>query len=267
MFFDQSDFGIRFEWGLPGVRLVGESADVLIIVDALSFSTCVDVAVSRGAMVFPCRWKDERAAEYAGRLGAELAAPRGQEGKFSLSPASLMHIVRGAKIVLPSPNGSELSIEAASHAPTVISGCFRNARAVAEFARSRGKSIAVIACGERWPDGTLRPAVEDLAAAGAIIAELRGSASSESLAALAAWNSAKNDLGSFLADCASGRELIERGFAIDVEIAAEVDMSDTVPIFQEGGFAATEELIAGAGARKDNLHDTQNSGRELTWKK
>jgi 2-phosphosulfolactate phosphatase len=241
MYYDQSKFDIRCEWGLSGVRLVGGSSDILIIVDALSFSTCVDVAVSRGAAVFPFRWKDERAKEYAEQLSADLAGSRGQTGRFSLSPVSMLSAGEGDRIILPSPNGSELTTEAASMGRTVIAGCFRNCRAVAQYAAardaaSRGKSIAVIACGERWPDGTLRPAVEDLAAAGAIIANLTGTASPEARAAVAAWNSARNALGEFLMTCASGRELVERGFKEDVEMAGEINVSAAVPTLHEGAY-------------------------------
>jgi 2-phosphosulfolactate phosphatase len=236
LFYDQSKFDIRCEWGLPGIRLVGGSADVLIIVDALSFSTCVDVAVSRGARVFPFRWKDESARDYATRLSAELAAPRGQTGKFSLSPVSMRNAIEGTRIVLPSPNGSELTMEAEAAGRIVLTGCFRNCQAVAKYAAARGKTTAVIAAGERWPDGTLRPAVEDLAAAGAIIASLPGVASPEASAALAVWNFAKGDLHTFLASCTSGQELIERRFEEDVRIAGEVNASSTVPVLHERAY-------------------------------
>jgi len=66
--------------------LVGASADVLIIVDVLSFSTCVEVAVSRGARVFPYRWKDETAREYATQVGAELAVQRGHCQAVGVAP-------------------------------------------------------------------------------------------------------------------------------------------------------------------------------------
>ena len=239
MFYDQSSFDIRCEWGLSGVRLVGNLADVLVIVDSLSFSTCVEIAVSRGAIIFPYRWKGEMATAYAAQLGAELAVSRDRVGRFSLSPLSMLAACEGTKIVLPSPNGSELTTEAESLGRVVVAGCFRNFQAVAKYAARQGKSIAVIPCGERWPDGTLRPAVEDLAAAGTIIAHLSGRASPEALAAVAAWDSAKADVMGFLKSCASGRELIDRGFEKDVEMAAQVNVSETVPVLVERAYVRT----------------------------
>lgn len=222
--------------------MVGLSADVLIIVDVLSFSTCVDVATARGAAVYPCRWKDERARECAAQLGAELAGPRGSEGKFSLSPVTMRNAAEGTRIVLPSPNGSELTVEAQTLGRIVLTGCFRNCRAVAKYAAGLGASIAVIPAGERWPDGTLRPAVEDLAAAGAIIANLPGSMSPESSAAVAAWSDVKTRVGTFLASCTSGRELSERNFQEDIQIAAEVDISTAVPLFHEEAYVGAERV-------------------------
>lgn len=51
--FKQDRYTARFEWGYEGVEQVGGSADVVVIIDVLSFTTCVDVIVSRGGVVFP----------------------------------------------------------------------------------------------------------------------------------------------------------------------------------------------------------------------
>jgi len=154
----------------------------------------------------------------------------------------MRNAAEGTRIVLPSPNGSELTVEAQALGRIVLTGCFRNCWAVAKYAAGLGKSIAVIPAGERWPDGTLRPAVEDLAAAGAIIANLPGSLSPESSAAVAVWSDVKNRVGTFLASCASGRELSERNFQEDVQIAAEADISTAVPLFHEGAYVGAERV-------------------------
>lgn len=128
---EQAGCDTRFEGGLDGVRRLAPVSDVVVIVDLLSFSTCVDVAVSRGATIFPYRWQDASAEAFAREQGAELAVSRGQttaEHPYSLSPASLEALPSGARIVLPSPNGSTLAFVAADSGAAVIAGCLRNAR-------------------------------------------------------------------------------------------------------------------------------------------
>lgn len=56
-YFDQVEFDVRCEWGLAGVRHLAP-ADVMVIVDVLSFTTSVNIAVARGAVVYPYRWRD-----------------------------------------------------------------------------------------------------------------------------------------------------------------------------------------------------------------
>jgi 2-phosphosulfolactate phosphatase len=141
------------------------------------------------------------------------------------------------RLVLPSPNGSATSRRLASTGVTVVGGCLRNASAVGAWvaARSPG-SVAVVAAGERWPDGSLRPALEDLLGAGAVLAALGGERTPDAAAAVAAYVDARGELATRLRDCPSGRELIGRGFAEDVEIAAELDASAVVPVLRDGVF-------------------------------
>jgi len=234
--FDQEPFEIRCEWGLPGVEQIA-SSDAIVIVDVLSFSTSVEVAVSRGVTVFPYRWKDDSAEAYAQQRSAELAASRNRlPGKYSLAPSSLMTAPRGLRLVLPSPNGSTLAFAAMSHGATVFAGCLRNASAVARQAQAVGTRITVIPAGERWPDGSLRPAIEDLIGAGAIIQQLKGSRSPEASVAVATFEDAAAQLQNRLLSCSSGRELKARDFIDDVEIAAELDVSDVVPMLVDDAF-------------------------------
>ena len=228
MTFDQQEFDIRFEWGEHGVATLAPISDVVIVVDVLSFSTSVEIAVNRGAMVYPFRWRDDRAVDYAASVSAVLAVNRPHSG-YSLSPTSLMDIPNGYRIVLPSPNGATLTL-AAKPTP-VIAGCLRNARAVALATGRYGRKIAVIAAGERWKDdGSLRPSFEDLIGAGAIINWLAGAKSPEAVAAEAAFRAVEPRLGDVLRQCGSGKELITQGFANDVILASELNVSECVPV-------------------------------------
>jgi 2-phosphosulfolactate phosphatase len=47
----QEGFDRRFEWGPAGMRQIPRSWTLLVVVDVLSFTTSVDIAVSRGVMV------------------------------------------------------------------------------------------------------------------------------------------------------------------------------------------------------------------------
>jgi 2-phosphosulfolactate phosphatase len=105
---DQAAYDVRCEWGLPGMSALAPGVDVLIIVDVLSFSTCVEIATTRGAAIFPYPWRDSSAEGFALQEGAELARRRGAGG-YSLSPLSYLTVAAGTRIVLPSPNGASLT--------------------------------------------------------------------------------------------------------------------------------------------------------------
>jgi 2-phosphosulfolactate phosphatase len=208
------------------MRAVAGGCDVVVIVDILSFTTAVDVAVSRGAAIYPHSYGSETARALADSVGARLAGPR-SAGGLSLSPASLEKLTPGERLVLPSPNGSRISV--ASPCEATFAACLRNARAVAAAARAVGLRIAVIASGERWPDGSLRPAIEDWLGAGAVIEHLGGSLSPDAFAARAAFRAAGPDIGDLVIDSLSGRELLERGHSRDLFLTVQVDASACVP--------------------------------------
>src|SRR5450432_513031 len=111
MIYNQQEFDIRLEWGIRGVEELAPISDVIIIVDVLSFSTCVDIATKNGAIIYPYRWKDKTAIDYAKSLEAELADfKRTPADGYSLSPTSLINIKSPTKLVLPSPSGSTLTL-------------------------------------------------------------------------------------------------------------------------------------------------------------
>lgn len=213
---------------------------MLVIVDVLSFSTAVDIATARGAAIYPFALGDRAAAERAAAdIGAVLAYPRSAGlGQFSLSPQSLLRAEPGLKMMLPSPNGSRLTLQAGD-VPT-FSSCLRNAAAVAAAVRSvaDGRMVTVIAAGERWSDGSLRPAIEDMLGAGALIHHLDIKCSAEALVMRDAYRSAGANLAWMIRDSVSGRELIDAGFGGDVDLAVDVGASSTAPGFIDGAYRA-----------------------------
>jgi len=102
--------------------------------------------------------------------------------------------------------------------------------------------VALVAAGERWGDGSLRPALEDLLGAGAVVAALQAAGledvSPEASAAAAVYRDATPRLRETVLSCSSGRELVERGFAGDVDIALELDSSSAVPVLDGPRFRA-----------------------------
>lgn len=240
----QAAYGVRFEWGPTGAAAT--AADFAVVVDVLSFTTTLTVAAERGVEVLPFRWRasesDSRAAAYAEEQRATLAVGRFEAkdatagAQVTLSPASILAAEGLKRLVLPSPNGSSISFGLADTGAEVIGASLRNRQAVAAYLAPRlaGRTLAVIASGERWPDGSLRPCVEDLWGAGALLAALVDlgvdGLSPEARVAEAAYRSVEPDLADQLAACAGGRELADAGFAADVDVASELDVSRAVPV-------------------------------------
>jgi len=220
--FDQAGFTVRMGWASE-LGAVASDCPVVVIVDVLRFSTCVSVACARGAAIVPSASPD---------------LLRREDGGWSLSPTDIGSIPAGTRLVLPSPNGSALAVQAAGLSDAVYAGCVRNASAVARAVAGRGRPIAVIAASERG-----RPGVEDLIGAGAVIAALWARPSSESSAfspearaARAAYESA--ELPTAFLECGSGRELAGQGWTDDILCAAEIDADDVAPLLVDGAFRA-----------------------------
>ncbi|WP_139979775.1 2-phosphosulfolactate phosphatase [Nocardioides litoris] len=248
----QAGHRVRLEWGPTGAAALADDADVAVVVDVLSFTTTLTVALDRGTTVLPFRWRDERAAAYAEEHDAVLAVGRlearrdGAGSGVSLSPAAMASVSGVERLVLPSPNGSAISFGLREAGCTVVGASLRNAGAVGRWLAPRvaaGAVVAVCPAGERWPDGSLRPAVEDLWGAGAVLATLGRHAdlSPEARMAVAAWRAVRDRLADALLGCASGRELVDRDFRADVQVAAAHDTSHVVPVLAGDRFVAAGE--------------------------
>jgi 2-phosphosulfolactate phosphatase len=242
----QDGYRLRCDWGLTGAREIAGPTAIVAVVDVLSFTTTLTVAADVGIEVFPYRWRDDSAADYARKHKARLAVGRSQAalGDVSLSPATIRAGGAIDRLVLPSPNGSTIAHEMASLAQSVIGVSLRNVAAAAAWTAARmgdNAYVAAVPAGERWHDGSLRPAVEDMWGAGAYLAALAalgiGPISPEAQMAIAAFRDMSAHLRDRLRDCASGRELMDYGFGQDVDIAAEFDQSRSVPVLHGVSFS------------------------------
>jgi 2-phosphosulfolactate phosphatase len=59
-----SGLDVRFDWGLDGSRRLATKAKVVVTIDVLSITTCVDVATGRGAVLLPHPGMDTDVARY-----------------------------------------------------------------------------------------------------------------------------------------------------------------------------------------------------------
>ncbi|MGO8875736.1 MAG: 2-phosphosulfolactate phosphatase [Acidimicrobiales bacterium] len=248
--------GASFEWGASGARALAPSCATLVVVDVLSFTTTVCVAAGFGTEVLPCA--DERAArQLADATGAELAVSRHEADErrpWSLSPASLLTAPRVARLVVASPNGGAISAAGAGPGKPVIAACLRNVTAVVTWLLGHGfgeasRPVAVVAAGERWSDGSLRPAIEDLFGAGLVLAGLAEGGVSISAEATVAAHSVAGlsplQLADLVRASTSGVELKVAGYGDDVEMAVEGDADAVVPMMAEPLTGFRDEVVRG----------------------
>ncbi|MDP7133332.1 MAG: hypothetical protein QF437_22750, partial [Planctomycetota bacterium] len=62
---------------------------------------------------------------------------------------------------------------------------------MADYAQRQGRKIGVVPAGERWPDYSLRPALEDILGAGAILSCLGGIKTAEAQTAVEMFEAAR----------------------------------------------------------------------------
>jgi 2-phosphosulfolactate phosphatase len=229
---------VSLQWGVAGARSLtdGTPDDVIVVIDVLSFSTSVVLACEKDATVWP-HPGGEGAHTLARSLEAVLAGGRTHRDGPSLSPSSMLALPESSRLVLPSPNGSAITHALRGTACTVVAGCLRNAGAVARFVQGY-RRVLLVPAGERWADGSLRFAYEDLVGAGAVVARLVELAPDVRLSPEADVARLAFEHRQPLSSTASGIELVERDFAGDVQLAAQLDGSTTVPVLRDGHLEA-----------------------------
>ena len=218
---DQSRYQVRLDWGQAGLARLA-SADVVVIVDVLSWSGDMIDAVTR----------TEKSAD---------AVARTSEHVVGVAHADEPPVAAAS----PEEPAGALAISAAGSA-LVLVGTFSNAAAVADAVlsvqtqRAARTSVAVIPVGGspagEAPTGEPRFAVEDLLGAGAIIDALAqlgiDHSSPEAAVASEAFRSLRPALRHLIAACGSGQALAAPGG--NTRAAAELNTTEVVPSLTAG---------------------------------
>ena len=205
----QEKYQVRFDWGSTGFQALAAQADVVIVADALaSVPEAVPVADAEAVPVADA--------------DAEAVPVADADDEHGDSTTLTGHLVVAASL--------------------------NNRTAVAEWVLARQAekgarfSIAVIAVGERRPDGTSRFAVEDFLAAGAVIDALSSlgidHCSPEAAAASAAFVGLRQALRHLVGASETGLALAARGRQSEVRAASRLDDSSEVTAFEDLSFPA-----------------------------
>lgn len=210
--FDQSSYQVRFEWGADGLRRLAP-ADVVVVVDVLSFSSVMTESLAQGSAATPAdvsAWAPDAATVIA---AAEHA---------------------GATVLLGCLRNA---------------GAVARAVLMLQERRQQRTSVAVIAVGERTDAGGERFAVEDQLGAGTVIAALSDlgadHTSPEAAAACESARGLRRALRHLLTASGSAKALATAPIELPAGLvpvtaaaAAEVDTTEVVPHLRDGGFAA-----------------------------
>jgi 2-phosphosulfolactate phosphatase len=240
---------IRLDWGVDGVRFALKKNEIVVIVDALRFSTAVTTAVANGFTIYPVA-DQVKGRALAASLGAEMSGKPGK-AKYTISPHSYLDVPPGSirKVVLYSPNGATCAALVQDE-DSVYIGCFLNARAVgrllSKVAQKEQCNITVVAAGEQraidsgqrivYDKAAAYPvfAIEDYLASGAIISHTDLPRNAEADLCAMTFNTARDRIEDLLAGSFSGRYLIENDLREDITHAVRHDLFDVVPVVRQG---------------------------------
>lgn len=218
---------------------------VVLVVDVLRATTTLVAMLDAGAgAVAVCasqRQARRLAAERRWLLAGEVLGLPPPGFDHGNSPCEMADLdLRGRGAVLYTTNGTRAFGRAAA-APAVLAAALVNrsaaARQAAEEARRRDLDVCVLCAGLQ---GGRAVAAEDALAAGALVEALRDVAPEAApgdgaLLAQAAWQAGRGDVAGALRQTPHGSYLLKLGFARDLEYAARLDASATVPRLRVDG--------------------------------
>jgi 2-phosphosulfolactate phosphatase len=229
-------------WDLRRQSAAGRSA---VVIDIIRASTTITMALHHGcAGIVPARTlREARAMALTIGDGAlvagERAAAKMAGADLGNSPAEYgRERVEGKTVVLTTSNGTR-AIRAIEGARDVIACAFLNVSATARWLRRAGADVLIVCAGRH-----ARFCLEDAVGGGMLIERLSRISdrplelSDAASAAHLLYAANRGDLLELLRGCEWGRDITRKGYGADLEICAQVDLTDVVPIMKEGRLVA-----------------------------
>ena len=216
-----------------------------VVIDVIRASTTITIALHHGcAGIVPARSLREARA-IALRLGdatllaGERAASKVVGADLGNSPAEYeRERVEGKIVVLTTTNGTR-ALRAIEGARAVIACAFLNVSAAARWLRRAGPDVLIVCAGRNG-----HFCFEDAVGGGMLIDRLLRLSdrslqlSDAARAAHLLYTANGGALLEMLRGSEWGRDITRKGFGADLEICAQVDLTDVVPVMREGRLVA-----------------------------
>lgn len=231
---------------LPGRDL---SDTACVVFDVLRATSSMVTALAHGATaIHPVATIEEALALEASMPAAVLGGERHGDPipGFDVGNSPLEYRdLAGRSIITTTTNGT-VALRACDRARTVIVGALLNLDAIVEHLRTSEPAHVLVVCA-----GTFRePALEDILAAGALIAALPGATLSDaSQAAVSVYEQSQGDLLSVLRRARNGRALAARGRGAEVEWCSRRSIFQVVGVMQDRRIVAAGTIAASSRAR------------------
>lgn len=210
-----------------------------VVIDVIRATTTIVTAFRQGARsVSPVAGVDEARRSREAAPGALLAGERGGRRLpgFDLgnSPREFTpDAVRGRDVILTTSNGTK-TLRAVQEGRSVAIGAFLNRAAIGRWLLGRGEDSVVVCSGY---EGIF--SLEDAVCAGAVVEALAAAGRSVALgdgarASRVLWARYAPDLPGLLRETAWGRHIVEIGLGADLDVCAQLDVTDVVPVMAGG---------------------------------
>jgi len=221
------------------------SGRAVAVIDVIRATTTIVMALEHGcASIIPVQTLGEARAVASslgggGLLAGERGAAKAIGFELGNSPAEFgRERVEGRTVVLTTTNGTR-ALRAVDGARALIATAFLNASASARWLARNGLDVLIVCAGKHG-----RFCLEDAVGGGMLIDRLLSIAdrsielSDAARAAHHLFAAHRDDLLGLLRGCEWGREILRKGFGTDLEICAQVDLTDLVPVMRDGRLVA-----------------------------